>query len=259
MRTLPIIAALSLSLALPAAADVVRVDEEDFLAAAGLITFSEFPVNTVNPTYAPADYGGGAGAPTVTTEGYFVGQSLSADPAADCPGAVASACVSGTPTGPLALDPDAPDTFITVDGATPTSPTLTGSPTFNGPIALLFDFDQLAVGFTGGFFDAVASTGITAFARDGSELGTIANEVEGIDFLGLVSADGQAEIAGVFLDLVGAEPAGFNIDNVRFGVAGQIDLPPEVPDMSVIPVPASLPLLALGLGAFGLLRRRART
>src|SRR5690606_15342513 len=132
-------------------------------------------------------------------------------PGVDCPGAAASACVVGSPTGSLALDPSSPNTFITGDGANPTSPVLSGSPLFSGPIAVLFDIDLAGVGFSGGFFDAVGSTGITAFARDGSLLGTVSNFGLGIDFLGLVTDDGTAQIAGVFLDLVGAEPAGFAI------------------------------------------------
>ena len=90
----------------PAVADagIIRISEAAFSPAAGLITFSEFAGGTVNPVYAPATYGGGAGAPTVTFDGYFAGQSLSATPAVDCPGGAASGCVVGNPTGPLALD-----------------------------------------------------------------------------------------------------------------------------------------------------------
>lgn len=253
-------AAALLSQAATAQAAVVRISEANFRASAGLITFSELPVGTVNPNYAPAAYGGGIGSPNVTTGGFFLGQSLSANAAVDCPGAAASACVTGSPTGSLTLDPSSPNAFIATDSSTPTSPGLSGSPTFNGPIALLFDTDQLGVGFSGGFFDAVGSTGITAFDRMGQLLGTVANGAIGIDFLGLVSATGTPEIAGVFLDLVGAEPSGFIIDNVRFGAAGDIMLPPEVPggegNPSAVPLPAGLPLLIGGLGALGLLRRR---
>lgn len=226
------------------AVGIVRVTEGDFNAGAGLITFSENPVNTVNPTYAPADYGGGAGEPTVTFDGWFTGQSLSANPGVDCPGAAATACVVGNPTGPLTLDPLSIDTFITTDGAFPSSPTLSGSPRFNGPIAILFDTDLAGVGFDAGYFDAVGSTGITAFARDGSLLGTVVNEGLGIEFLGLVTADGTAKIAGVFLDLVGSEPAGFNIDNLRFGLPGQVNVPG-------VPEPASWALLVSGFGLIG--------
>src|SRR4051794_22574811 len=55
---------------------VIRIPESAFTPAAGLITFSEFPLNTINPTYTPAVYGGGAGAPTVTFDGFFAGQSM---------------------------------------------------------------------------------------------------------------------------------------------------------------------------------------
>ncbi len=241
------------SLASSASAAVVRVSESDFLAGAGLITFSEFAVGTVNPTYAPTDYGGGAGSPTVTFDGWFVGQSLSATPGVDCPGAAATGCVVGSPTGPLTLDAAAPDTFISPDGANPTSPVLSGTPLFSGPIAVLFSEDQFGVGFDGGFFDAVGSTGITAFARDGTLLGTVSNLGLGIEFLGLVSAN--ADIAGVFLDLVGAEPAGFAIDNIRFGLRGQI-IDPGGP--SPIPLPAAGWMLLAGIGGLAAMRRRRR-
>ena len=239
-----------LALSTGAQAAVVRLDESQFMASAGLITFSEVALGTQNPTFAPADYGGGPGSPTVTTGGFFLGQSLSAAPAIDCPGAAASACVVGNPTGPLSLDPAAPVAFTADDVSTPTSPTLSGSPLFNGPVALHFSEDQTGVGFTAGFFNAVGSTGITAFARDGSLLGTVVNELTGIEFLGLATEDNLPGIAGVFLDLVGAEPAGFVIDNLRFGQAA---------DIAPIPLPAGLPLLAAALAVLGFTAHRKRS
>jgi len=246
MKTSIALAALATALlgGAASATGVVRVTQGDFNAGAGLITFSEFPVNTPNPVYTPADYGGGAGEPTVTFDGWFNGQSLSANPGVDCPGAAATACVVGNPTNPLSLDPASIDTFITTDGAFPSSPTLTGAPRFNGPIAILFDTDVAGVGFDAGYFDAIGSTGITAFARDGTLLGTVVNEGLGIEFLGLVTPDGTAQIAGVFLDLVGAEPAGFNIDNLRFGLAGQVTVPG-------VPEPANWAMMIAGFGLIG--------
>ena len=95
------------------------------------------------------------------------------------------------------------------------------------------------------------STAITAFDRDGNLLGSVSNEGTGIEFLGLVNDNPTAVIAGVFLDLIGAEGSGFAIDNLRFGVVGEVVEPTNVP------VPAALPLLAAAVAGFGLMRRRA--
>ena len=228
-------------------AGILKVGVGAFTPAAGLITFSEFAGGTVNPTYLPATYGGGAGSPTVTFDGFFNGQSLGAG----CGGA-ATGCVVGlgTTSNPLSLDAAAPDTFITADGANPTTPVLSGSPRFNGPIAILFSNDQAGVGLDGGFFNAIGGTAITAFDRNGVELGSVKNEALGIEFLGLVTDDGSEKIAGLLFSLVGAEPAGFAIDNVRFGKTGEVIVPG-------VPEPASLALLGLGLAGLGWSRRKA--
>lgn len=226
-----------------ATAGIIKVVETDFEAGAGEITFSEFALATVNPFYTPTDYAGEVGDPDVSFAGWFDGQMLSLNPGVDCPGAAATACIVGTPSASLSLDAASTDTFIVSDGSNPTSPVLSGSPTFNGGIAILFSVDQFGVGFDGGFFNAVGSTAITAFARDGSLIGSVINTVTGIEFLGLVTDDKTASIAGVFLDLVGAEPAGFAIDNIRFG---------GVDDVLVTDVPAPSTMLLLVSALFGL-------
>jgi uncharacterized protein YhjY with autotransporter beta-barrel domain len=205
---------------------ILRIDETAFTAAAGLITFSEFAIGTENPTYLPSVYGGGAGSPTVTFGGFFTGQSPgSSNPAAAPPGAAISGVVLGLPTGTLSLDPSSPATFITQDGANPSSPVLSGTPQFNGAVSIHFGVNVVGVGLEGGFFNAIGGTAIRAFGRDGTEIGLVENLGLGIEFLGLVTADGSASIAGLQFSLVGDEPAGFAIDNLRFGVAGEVVVP----------------------------------
>ncbi|MBU8536740.1 PEP-CTERM sorting domain-containing protein [Falsiroseomonas tokyonensis] len=248
-----LVVAITMAATGTASAGVIRVDEAAFQAGAGLITFSEFALGTVNPVYTPAAYGGGGGSPDVTFDGYFTGQSPGAGNPAACPaGAAVSGCVLGNPTGPLSLDSASPNTFITTDGANPTSPVLSGTPRFNGSIAILFSSAQFGVGLSGGFFNAVGGTAITAFDAAGNVIGSVSNTGLGIEFLGLVTDNGQAEIAGLLFSLVGEEPAGFAIDNLRFGQRGQVIEPTPVPE------PASIALFGLGLAGLTALRRRAR-
>ena len=243
-----------------ALSQIVRITPAEFLPAAGIITFSEKPLGTVNPTYVAADYGGGAGAPTVTFKGFFQGQSLGLA-APPCPvGAALTGCVLGSPSNPLSLAAASPNTTIVTDVSTPSTPVLSGSPTFNGPIAVLFSTDLAAVGLAGGFFDAPASTSITAYRRDGSLLGSVTNLATGIEFLGLRTTSGANEIAGLLFSLAGNEPFGFDIDNLRFGTNAQIAAP--VPDIK-IPIPTlgewGLGMMGALLAAAGALALRRRT
>lgn len=244
----------------PQGGGIVRVDESSFQAGSGNITFSELPVGSTNPVYTPGDYGGNAANPTVSFAGFFQGQRLGG--AAECPpGAALTGCVVDAASAPLTLDAASPSTRIVTDSANPTSPVLSGSPQFNGPIAILFDSDQAAVGLDGGFFDNPNSTAITAFARDGTILGSVQNVGTGIEFLGLITADGSDRIAGLLFSLVGEESAGFAIDNVRFGTAGQVGPPGggqgvgpvlEVPSLN----DAGLMLMVLALASVALFALR---
>lgn len=232
-------------------AAVVRIDAAAFTPQAGLITFSELAVGTTNPVYTAAMYGGGVTAPTVSFGSYFTGQSISA--ASCAPGAAPTGCVTGTATGSLSLAAGAAGSFIAEDGANPTSPVLSGTPIYNGPIAILFDIGLAAVGLDGGYFNAIGGTSITAFAHDGSILGTISNEGLGIEFLGLATQDGSEMIAGLLFSLTGDEPAGFAIDNVRFGTIGQVIIPGND-----VPEPSSIALAAAAMAALVMARRRQR-
>lgn len=226
------------------AVGIVQIGEGAFNAGSGLITFSEFPLNTNNPTYLPTDYGGGAGSPTVTFGGFFLGQHLSATPGADCPGGASTGCVVGNPSSLLTLDPNSPHTFITNDGAAPRSPVLSGNPQFNGPVAIEFSTPQSGVGLVGGFFNAIGGTKITAYDINGNVIGTVVNDALGLEFLGLVTNDGSAVISGLEFSLIGAELAGFAVDDIRFGVGEQVSHPVPGPIVG-----AGLPGLVFASGS----------
>ncbi|MEM7225560.1 MAG: PEP-CTERM sorting domain-containing protein [Pseudomonadota bacterium] len=226
-------------------AGVVRVFDSGFIAGSNLITFDEFPLATVNPTYTSSDYmanGGVPGDPTVTFGGFFLGQSLTVDPGNDCPLGAPTACVVGNPDAPLTLDSASPSTQIAMDGASVNSPVLSGSPLFDGPVAVHFDMDLAAVGFDAGFLDGIGSMAITAYDRDGNNLGSVTNVGRGFEFLGLQTDDGMERIAGVLFSVVGFEPSGFAIDNLRFALEGEVT-DPEVQ----IPEPQALMLFLAGL------------
>jgi PEP-CTERM motif len=245
----------TLAFATTANAAILKIDQSAFMPEAGLITFNEVPVGTINPTYAPSLYGGVSGiAPTVNFGGFFSGQSLGT--AATCPtGAALTGCVIGTPSASLSLSASSPATFTVNDASATTNPVLSGTPRFNGAVSILFDRDLAGVGLFGGFFDAIGGTAITAFGRDGSVIGSVTNTQTGFEFLGLVTDDGQEKIAGLQFSLVGSEPAGFAIDNLRFARAGQVSMP-----NASVPEPASiLGLLTLGAaGASSLLNRKGK-
>lgn len=226
---------------------VVRVEERQFKAGAGLITFSEVPLGTVNPIIPPGRYRGGSQSPTVHFGGHFLGRRIAAP--ADCPrGAVPTGCLSGMPVAPLRLDPSAPR--VATFDCPPYSdgrprdcvpPGLGGTPVWNGPIAIWFDRDVAAVGLDGTGFNALGATAITVYDRQGRVLGRSVNRKMPTDFIGLATSDLSPRIAGLEFHLVGAEPAGFGIDNVRFGAPEQIDLPGVQPPVAPPPVPPAPP------------------
>lgn len=231
-----------------ARAAMINLGPGSFAPSAPVITFDEVPLGTVNPTF---DFTGvpGPGNVTVSFAGHFVGQAAGAGPI--FPQMVT--LIDHTPTGPLALDPASPGTVTATDSAPgATSPGLSGSPTFNGPISVLFSVPVAGVGLKGGSFDTVNSTTIEAYDGNGAVLGRITNTTTGFELYGIADSGGASVIKGLSLFITGSELIGFQIDDVTFE-AGDVVNPTPVPE------PATLVLFGSGLaGLLAVARGRKR-
>ena len=236
---------LSPLVATDARAALIDLGPGSFTPLTSAITFQEVALGTVNPTITFSGVPT-LGNVTVSFAGHFIGQAAGGTPTVTL--------TDHTPTGPLTLDAAAPDTVTVDDTATSSSPVLSGTPTFNGPISILFSVPVSAVGLTAGFFDVINSTTIEAYDANGNTLGSITNSVADFESYGLADSAGGNVIKGISLFITGDEPFpfGFAIDNLTFGAE-------EVVNPTPVPEPATL--LLLGSSAAGLLavaRRRKR-
>ena len=223
-------------------AALVRIGPGSFTPQASVITFSEpgYPTGTTNPVYTLST--ASLGTVTVSFAGFFAGQTVT--------GGSVNTLATTVPSNPLSLDTSAYPAFITDDGANPTSPVLSGSPRFNGPIAVLFSTPVAAVGLDGGYFDAIGGTSIEAFGPDGASLGIVTNTALGIEFFGLAASGGGNVIQGISFYITGPEPAGFAIDNLTFGSARETT--------TIVPETGNVAAVALLIGS-GLVLRKRRT
>ena len=117
------------------------------------------------------------------------------------------------------------DPFISPDGASPTSPVLSGSPRFTGSIAGSFvrpGTDQPATvdrfSLDVGYIDTPGSVAVTVYAAGGATLGTLVVADSGINRL-TSTFPGAARFVAAS---TGDEPAGFGIDNLSFTVTRKL-------------------------------------
>ncbi len=124
----------------------------------------------------------------------------------------------------IAFGGDAP--FIAQDGSNPTSPVLSGTPTFQGAIEGRFvradgsprTVNHLALSV--GYINTRKSVRVIARDADGVELLSVP-----LDALGIVRVTiTQSRMASFRVEAVAAEPAGFAIDNVTFLSASAPDV-----------------------------------
>jgi hypothetical protein len=113
--------------------------------------------------------------------------------------------------------------FISTDGSNPTSPVISGTPRFEGPITGRFVVPgtnkPVAVKsftFDAGYFDNFTSTRIEWFDLKGQKLGQRINSTLGIEQFTIEGGN----IASWTMSIVADEPAGFAIDNISFVSTG---------------------------------------
>ena len=111
--------------------------------------------------------------------------------------------------------------FIADDGADPTSPALSGSPLYSGPIHGQFvDYYTGAQGtvktfsFDAGYFNSLHSTKITWYNAAGGVIGSETNAHLGYEHFNITS---KTPIASFTVAVVGQEASGFSFDNLKFG------------------------------------------
>ena len=128
--------------------------------------------------------------------------------------------------------------FIASDGADPTSPVLSGTPQFNGPISGRFVVADTGAKATvtefaldAGYFNQMHSTRLSWYDAAGKLIDSVANSQQGIQHFDIIS---KTPIASWGISIIGQEDAGFAIDNVAFGTPHAVPVPALVHDTPLI-------------------------
>ena len=204
----------------------------------GEINFDSF--GDKNPQY-------NVGGTTVSFGSAFVGQVL---------GSMPNELIDSSPTGPLRLDPNAPDVstmFEITSGGLVLGGSNNGS-FLTTPIAILFGDPVKDVYFDLGHLDHADTVKIEAYDGDGQSLGMFGNPTGGWQTIEIADSS-RNSISGISIHvpLGGMDWEGFAIDNLGFrfsdddGGGG----PGGDPDPGVVPEPNTF-LIWGGLGLLGL-------
>lgn len=122
--------------------------------------------------------------------------------------------------------------FITTDGANPSSPVLSGTPRFSGPITAAFvsPTDSSATAathaltFQAGYFDQTGSTTISFYDINVALLGTVTNSSLGIQTF-------TAPVGTASFTITTADDAGYAIDNLSYTIGPSSSLRISQPQM----------------------------
>lgn len=124
---------------------------------------------------------------------------------------------------PNGIDFSGQPVFIATDNSNPTSPVLSGQPQFTGPISGCFihptnllPASRRQFSLDAGFFDSVNSTQIAWYDTNGNLIGSTTNTTLGIQHFTITVPPGSPAAHCWTVSTVGADPAGFAIDNVSF-------------------------------------------
>ncbi len=165
--------------------------------------------STINPdTYDPnsADFGNAAASPVLITFSEFPLNTTIT-----------------TQYNPQGIDFSSAPVFITTDVDTPTTPVLSGTPLFSGPVTGCFVHPTTGTpgtrrqfSLSAGYFNELGSTRLSWFDRSGNLIGSVTNSSLAIQTFTVTVSQGQKGVHCWTIEITSQEAAGFAVDNVSF-------------------------------------------